>query len=902
MNRRVLTLLLIAASILFIRGVHLYAIFVAKVPLERALGLNVSVENGQLEVLSVLEEFPKGRRTAAAEGGLQKGDVIVAIRGRQGERISIERGIDFGRFWRAIRYGSPFQLEIVRKEGESSREMTISMPATPASVFGIEMWSIQLTFAFLLPLMMIIAGLFMGLMRPQDNTAFLAALLFLSFSSIFGAPLFVFPPVIREFAIVIQSILAGFLLYLFMLFFLLFPSRSVLDQKLPWLKKVFFGFSCIAIALDLVGSTVLLNSFQLFHRYRAAVKPFVPVFVSGAILMLFIGLLSLVLHTVKAETHDEKRKTWILLLGAFVGLMPLAGYITYREITGASFPSFWALLMIGTTVGFFPVSFIYVVLKHRVLGIRLIIRRGLQYALVSRGFFLIEGFIFFLMVHILLFLIRSSNLAEVTSFGFHTLTIASLAFGGAFGLRKFNSRAMSALDRRFFREAYNARQILTDLSHAVRRLAGKPEELFSLVTDKISDSLYPDQVSIFLRHVETVSSRESYLCQGIRSRTGHRDEVWRGAEHYREWELPVDSFLASHLKDFVTEEVDTLDVYLNDPRSWASALAKLDPSDHRQREKDLVETLNIRLIVPLLSGEKLLGFISLGEKLSQEGYSKEDRELLLAVGEQTAIALEYSEMIRKVAEQEVIKREITFAKRVQKRLFPQTFPPMRTLEYTGMCQPARGVGGDYYDFLQIGPGRLGIALGDVSGKGISSALLMASLQALLRSGAPLRLEDLDLLISDINRLMCGSTEGNKYATFFYGLYDDDTRHLVYVNAGHNPPMLFRSSGSEIHKPSTSVERLTTGGMVVGMLENVDYQKDRVQFHPGDLLLIYSDGISEAMNIHDEEYGEDRLMELVRPCFQMPVKDLLDLIMRDVSQFVGSAPQSDDMTLVIVKAS
>ncbi len=286
---------------------------------------------------------------------------------------------------------------------------------------------------------------------------------------------------------------------------------------------------------------------------------------------------------------------------------------------------------------------------------------------------------------------------------------------------------------------------------------------------------------------------------------------------------------------------------------------------------------------------------------------------------QTAIALDYAQLIDQVAEQEKLKREIEIAKEVQAQLFPQALPALRTLEYTGVCKAARGVGGDYYDFLLLAPEKLGIALGDISGKGISAALLMASLQALLRSHAPMRSDAPDRLIEDINRLMCSSTDSSKYATFFYGLYDDTCRTLSYVNAGHNPPMLCRPDNAGVERrvtrnegapmatgatmqpfDSPEIARLETGGTVVGLIPDAVYEQETIQLYPGDFLVIFSDGISEAMNINEEEFGEARLAALIARNKSLSVNRLCDLILKEIGRFAGEAPQHDDLTLVVAK--
>ena len=207
----------------------------------------------------------------------------------------------------------------------------------------------------------------------------------------------------------------------------------------------------------------------------------------------------------------------------------------------------------------------------------------------------------------------------------------------------------------------------------------------------------------------------------------------------------------------------------------------------------------------------------------------------------------------------------------------------------------------------------------ISGKGVSAALLMASLQALLRSHAPAYGNRVDELISEINRLMHASTGSSKYATFFYGLYDDTQRTLTYVNAGHNAPMLFRPTEAAASKLGTlgysngaphapapqsagacEVTRLETGGLAVGLFGKSVYQQETVQLRPGDLLLLFTDGISEAMNADEAEFGEARLTELVAAHRQLSAVALRELILAEIARFAVGAPQYDDLTLIVAK--
>jgi sigma-B regulation protein RsbU (phosphoserine phosphatase) len=217
------------------------------------------------------------------------------------------------------------------------------------------------------------------------------------------------------------------------------------------------------------------------------------------------------------------------------------------------------------------------------------------------------------------------------------------------------------------------------------------------------------------------------------------------------------------------------------------------------------------------------------------------------------------------------------------------------LDYAGHCRPALGVGGDYYDFLALPQGRLGVAIGDVSGKGIAAALMMASLQASLRGEATRGPENLALAVANVSRLVYEASSESRYATFFYGQYDPTTREFEYVNAGHNPPLLFRQC-----RDQWTVTRLDVGGVVVGLLESFPYQQASIAMAKGDILVAYTDGISEAMNAQDEEWGEDRLAQTIEKCDGLPAEGLLQRVFAAADAFVNGHQQHDDMTMVVLK--
>ncbi len=239
------------------------------------------------------------------------------------------------------------------------------------------------------------------------------------------------------------------------------------------------------------------------------------------------------------------------------------------------------------------------------------------------------------------------------------------------------------------------------------------------------------------------------------------------------------------------------------------------------------------------------------------------------------------------------EQEMQIARQVQSRLLPQQAPALATLDCAGKCIQTRAVGGDYYDFLDFGSGKLGLVLADISGKGVSGALLMANLQANLRSHCAVALEDLSGLLRSVNHLFYANTETNNYATTFFAIYDDETRILRYVNCGHNPPLLLRQGGD--------VERLEATASVLGLFEQWECSVAERRLAAGDVLIIYTDGISEAVpGEQAEEFGDQRLIQTVRAHQLKSAGEMLEAIVAEVQHF-SQGEQADDMTLIVTRS-
>jgi len=236
-------------------------------------------------------------------------------------------------------------------------------------------------------------------------------------------------------------------------------------------------------------------------------------------------------------------------------------------------------------------------------------------------------------------------------------------------------------------------------------------------------------------------------------------------------------------------------------------------------------------------------------------------------------------------------QELEIAKQVQARLFPQSLPPLKTLEYAGLCIQARKVGGDYYDFLSLGGGRLGFVIGDISGKGIAAALLMANLQANLRSQCAIALDQPQRLLCSVNQLFCDNTPDGAFATLFFAEYDDASGRLRYANCGHLPALLLRSDNT--------VERLEATATVLGIFKDWDCEIGECRLRLGDTLAFYTDGITESSNSADEQFGEQRLIEALQRHRGSSSQAALASIVDEVQCF-SPHEQHDDITLIIAK--
>jgi sigma-B regulation protein RsbU (phosphoserine phosphatase) len=580
-----------------------------------------------------------------------------------------------------------------------------------------------------------------------------------------------------------------------------------------------------------------------------------------------LGLVSLISNGFFAPSAEVRRKIRVIVWGTVAGLFP--GMILQIAVafTGKQVPElfpvwFWAPLVFGS-FWLFPLSFAYAVVKHRVLEIPVLLKRSARYFMVQRGFVLIQV-LSGTALTIVLTLALSRAFKSGSQFAIPVVLTAGVIFGSVLTLSglRIHHAVTRRIDRAFFRSAYDARQILESLVDETRTVTSR-EELGVLLGGEIKQALHPTSAAVYLAdrdgqlrvHPDTLPPKFQPLPSGmpLLEESARRREPW---------------------------EISRPDSSGGTVPGGLSIFAPIHPE----------------CLVPILmrNGE-LTGLLVLGPRVSEEPYSREDKRLLGSVAAQAGVTLENMRLAEDMAErieaERRASRDMEIAKQVQARLFPQKLPLLHTLEYAGRCIQARHVGGDYYDFLSLGSGRIGMVLADIAGKGIPGALLMANLQADVRSQCAIASQDLPQFLKSVNQSFFESTDEGSYATLFFGDYQDSDRRLRFANCGHNPPFLVRSNGT--------TERLTATATVLGLFEKWESSICDVQVAPEDILVIYTDGITEANNSAGEEFGERRLLDTIRANLALPVPLILDAVLTAALEFSQSAP-GDDLTLVVAR--
>lgn len=815
-------------------------------------GWLASVRGGEVVILRVAEDGP-------ARGVLRAGDRVVALGGYpRPESLRVMQ-----RFTN-MRPGTPYTIEV-------ERDGSLVRAVLSTRAFG-DAWTAQVrVLSLLLPPCFLLPAAWVFFMRPGDRRAQLLALTFACFActSLMGGETLWLEGVPRwTFGLALAGpVLGSFFWPTLLHFFLVFPEPSPLARRFPRLVRLLYLPQLLLVlpASLYVSALVVVDPERVI---RLSAHPLVPVLRYIILGYLLAALAVLVLNYAKEDRPGARRKLRVVVAGTLAAVLPTLGVLALLRVKGPELDVDAMRVLIATVAAcwaLLPLSFVYAILRHQVIPVGTLLRRGARYLLVSKGFLVVQTAAAFSLLLFLLSGSRAEALERFTPGGgvLVAIPLSALAFGL---LALANRRLLPRIDRRFFREAYDAQRLLSELGEALRK-APSAAAAARLAAERVTEALHPEWLSLHLR-----------------------DEA--GGAYPALLAVPEERV----------------------PGAQASAAVAASLRERKAAHEDQGSGT---LYVPVAASGELLGFLALGPRKGDLPYSREDTGLLSAVALQLALSLENAALIRTLAQEERLRQELYVASEVQQRLFPEPRFEIEGLELAGVCHPAKGVGGDYYDFLALGERQVGVAVADVAGKGISAALLMSVVQASLRSQARAAGVPLTELVASMNRLLYRSTARNRFASFFYAQFDADSRRLTYVNAGHNPPLLIRGRRSAaaravprrgalaaaalaLEEPGRELLRLHTGGLVIGALPESSYRAESLVLAEGDLLIAYTDGVTEAFDPDGEEFGEARLARAALEHAERPAAEIVAGLVETVRAWSAGTPQHDDLTLVVAR--
>jgi len=360
------------------------------------------------------------------------------------------------------------------------------------------------------------------------------------------------------------------------------------------------------------------------------------------------------------------------------------------------------------------------------------------------------------------------------------------------------------------------------------------------------------------------------------------------------------NFLVSQYAILVLEEGKCHILETTIPRSSFADFCKIPDVYHLAAPAVLSETTlrlpepvhtAFELIIPMRMRNQTRGIIFLGPRMNKLPYSPQDKEFITSLGSLAIMSLENRRLFKEAIEKQKMEEELELAKGIQRNLFPATLPSTKHFDIAAISISSRQVGGDYYDLIPLGEENYCAAIADVSGKGVPASLLMANLQAFLKSITKFDLP-MDQATAMMNDLVSENTSDGRFITFFWTILNDRQKCLKYVNAGHNPPLLVRDN---------TISYLTEGGMIFGVMKTMfPYKMAEVNLQRGDVLVLFTDGVTEAKSVKDEEYSDERLEQLILKHAANTPQEIVDAILADLRVFTLNEPQSDDITLIVIK--
>ncbi|MDZ7261663.1 MAG: SpoIIE family protein phosphatase [candidate division KSB1 bacterium] len=652
-----------------------------------------------------------------------------------------------------------------------------------------------------------------------------------------------------------------------LLFALVFPKENPVFTRHPGLVYLIFfpqAFHFLLVLLFRTPEDILnvINFQTLNEQWGGLLQPVT------FILQLFFTLLSLchefhshffalvnLIYVVVAimvmskgyRSSHLKRQVQVVLWGirASVGLYAIAFLLPKLFPLKTSENFTHALTIMALLIG--AGSIAWAIIKYQFLDIRLFIQRSFVFSMTSG---LLIG------IYLLLYSQARKVITVILGFDLPILEVLFLIVAAVF-FQPVLTYIENLVGRFFVREAPDYRNVLQTLSRDILTILNL-DQLREKIVHTLSETMGLEEVHLILEN-----KRGDYSTEVLSQDQRQEVHFSRGGEFI-------------NLMRSLTEPMcfDEISIRISEAT-----------------EIENLKTLKAYLLIPLCYRGELEGVLSLGSKLTRSAFSPEDTTLLNVLSGQIAIAVENSKLYQEKLEKQRMEEEIFLAREIQRMLLPQRFPRGKNFEISAINIPSKEVGGDYYDFIEIDNFKIGIAIGDIAGKGIPAALLMSNLQATFRASSGRR-GGAAQVMTEVNTQISHTTSPEKYATFFYGIFDSRNLTFTYSNAGHNFPIWYRQKGE--------CKFLREGDLIIGIQPDLQYNEYSIQLQPGEVLIFYTDGVTEALNTEGVEFGEDRLLEVISNQTWNTTEELRNKIFERVMHFTRGTSQHDDLTLVILQ--
>jgi sigma-B regulation protein RsbU (phosphoserine phosphatase) len=637
--------------------------------------------------------------------------------------------------------------------------------------------------------------------------------------------------------------------------FLIFPHKKLILERRPYLEYLIY------IPAFILAILYQIYYFSLSNSISPRLIQWVPEFRTlGAVIRIFTMvcagcMIVFIIHSmIKASTAMARQRARIIVFGVSIGFLIPALLMVAVYILKINFP--WNFL--GLFVIFFPASIAYSIIKHNLFDADTIIRRSVGYILVSAT---IMG-AYVLIISSFNIIMGKYEVVQSQAFPI-VFTLGVVVF-----FNPLRSRIQSLVDRIFFRKEYDYGKIIDKIGGAITSLMDLGKILNRLTQTFVSD-MFISTTAVMLLSSDG-SAYQVYVTDGEYLQEAEKTLIKR--------DEPIIEIIEKEKK-----ELTRIDV-LEDPR-----LRKISQSCDV-----FFERLHAEILIPLVYQKKVIGLFFLGEKKSGKSYNRQDLEVFHAVANQGAVAIENARLFQENLEKQRMEEELAIGRELQKSILPSTFPAFpehKEFDLYAMMVPAREVSGDFYDFFLIDEENLALIMGDVSDKGVPAALFMMVSRTIIRSIAKQR-KSPSQVMTEANDILCEGNDTGMFITACLAYYHFPTGRLTYSNGGHNPPLLFDENNA-------CKELTRKHGPALGAMPGLVYKEDDETLEPRQILVLYTDGVTEAVSPNDEIFGVDRFINLVHSCNNLDLAQMIKHIDKRLREF-QKGYQFDDTTVLVLK--